>query len=101
MIVEIMKSRLFVKFLLLLIATSLSVVILMVVTMQFFVYRNFSDYVMQQELDSLDGLAQAVYGFTEVSGIAEQGAVHEPSLGVAGFFSARPRNHFSGLVKPT
>ncbi len=55
-----MKSRLFIKFLLLLLVTSLSVVILMVVTMQFFVYRNFSDYVVQQELDSLDGLAQAL-----------------------------------------
>jgi two-component system sensor histidine kinase BaeS len=55
-----MKSKLFIKFLLLLVVTSLSVVIMMVVTMQFFVYRNFSDYVVQQELDSLDGLAQAL-----------------------------------------
>ncbi len=55
-----MKSRLFLKFLLLLLVTSLSVVILMGVAMQFFVYRNFSDYVVQQELDSLDGLAQVL-----------------------------------------
>lgn len=55
-----MKSRLFLKFLLLLLVTSLSVVILMVVTMQFFVYRNFSDYVIQQELDTLDGLVEAL-----------------------------------------
>lgn len=55
-----MKSRLFFKFLLLLLATSLAVVILMVVTMQFFVYRNFSDYVMQQELSTLDSLAEAL-----------------------------------------
>ena len=52
-----MKSKLFIKFLFLMLATSLSVVVLMVVGMQFFVYRNFSDYVVQQELDSLDGLA--------------------------------------------
>jgi two-component system sensor histidine kinase BaeS len=53
-----MKSKLFLKFLLLLLVTSLSVVILMVVTMQFFVYRNFSDYVVQQELDSLGELTE-------------------------------------------
>ena len=55
-----MKSKLFLKFLLLLLVTSLSVVVLMVVTMQFFVYRNFSDYVVHQEIDSLGGLAQAL-----------------------------------------
>ncbi len=55
-----MKSRLFLKFLLLLLVTSLSVVVMMVITMQFFVYRNFSDYVVQQELDSLDGLVEAL-----------------------------------------
>jgi len=55
-----MKSRLFFKFLMLLLVTSLAVVILMVVTMQFFVYHNFSDYVMQQELSTLDGLAEAL-----------------------------------------
>jgi two-component system sensor histidine kinase BaeS len=55
-----MKSRLFIKSLLMLLATSLTVVVLMVVTMQFFVYRNFSDYVVQQELDSLDDIAHAL-----------------------------------------
>jgi len=55
-----MKSRLFIKFLLLMLTTSLSVVILMVITMQFFVYRNFSDYVVQQELDSLDDLVKGL-----------------------------------------
>ncbi len=53
-----MKSRLFLKFLLLLLVTSLAVVIMMVLTMQFFVYRNFSDYVVQQELDSLNELTE-------------------------------------------
>ena len=55
-----MKSRLFLKFFLVFLVTSLSVVMLMVVTMQFFVYRNFSDYVVQQELERLDGLAAAL-----------------------------------------
>ena len=55
-----MKSKLFLKFLVLLLVTSLSVVIMMVLTMQFLVYRNFSDYVVQQELDSLEGLVEAL-----------------------------------------
>ena len=55
-----MKSTLFLKFLMLLLATSLAVIIMMVVTMQFFVYHNFSDYVMQQELSTLDGLVEAL-----------------------------------------
>ena len=56
---NLIKSRLFVKFLLVLLGVSLAVVVLMVITMQFFVYRNFSDYVVQQELDGLDGLTAA------------------------------------------
>ena len=55
-----MKSKLFYKSLLTLLVTSFFVVLLMVFTMQFFVYRNFSDFVLQQELDSLGALAQSL-----------------------------------------
>ncbi len=55
-----MISKLFYKSLLTFLVTSVSVVVLMVITMQFFVYRNFSDFVLQQELDSLGALAQAL-----------------------------------------
>lgn len=57
---RLMKSRLFLKFLLLLLATSSAVVILMVVTMQFFVYHNFSEYVMQQEVSSLEDFTEVL-----------------------------------------
>lgn len=55
-----MISKLFYKSLLTLLVTSVSVVVLMVITMQFFVYRNFSDFVLQQELDSLGALVQVL-----------------------------------------
>lgn len=57
---ESMKSRLFVKLLLVMLATSSAVVILMVLGMQFLIYHNFTDYVLQQDLDRLDGLVGAL-----------------------------------------
>lgn len=53
------QSGLFLKFFLLLLGICMLVVMLMVGVMQFFVYRHFSDYVLQQELDGLGGLADA------------------------------------------
>ena len=62
------KKRLFVKFFLLFLLTSMVSVLLMTGVMQFVVYRHFSEYLDQLTLKSFDGVVEALGSAYEADG---------------------------------
>ncbi len=63
-----MRLKLTHKFFLAILIYSLLIVGLMIGTVQFFAYRNFSDYVNRVELDQLDGLVQSLSALYQQEG---------------------------------